>query len=255
MSDYGLNGKVALVTGGSSGIGRATALAFAREGAKVAIVDIDLAGAEATAAAIIEAGGEALAVAADITQAQQVTAAIRQVVVHFGRLDVACNNAGIEIEKEPLARSEESQFDQIMAVNVKGTWLCMKHEIEQMLAQGQGGAIVNIASVAGVIGAGRQPIYAASKHAVVGLTQSAAVEYGRRGIRINSVCPGVIDTAMTERAIALEPRRAQHVVALHPIGRLGEAEEIAEAVLFLCSNKAGFVLGHQLLVDGGMTAV
>jgi len=176
------------------------------------------------------------------------------VVARFGRLDCAFNNAGIEIEHLPLAESDEETFDRIMNVNVKGIWLCMKHEIRQMLKQG-GGAIVNTASVAGLVGAPTQPIYAGSKHAVVGMTKTAAAEYGRAGIRINAVCPGVIRTPMMDRALEREPRRQKMIEKIHPIGRLGEAQEIAEAALWLLSDHASFVTGHQLAVDGGLTAI
>lgn len=249
-----LAGKIALVTGGGNGIGRATALAYAREGAKVAVVDINGDAAQAVADEIIQLGGEAIVITTDVTQAAQVQAMVSQVVAHFGRLDIAFNNAGIEIEHEPLAKATEDIFDRLMAVNVKGVWLCMKHEIEQMLKQGHGGAIVNTASIGGLIGAPRQPLYGATKHAVVGMTKSAGVEYGRKGIRINSVCPGIIRTEMTERAIAREPKRSAYIDQAHPIGRLGEAEDIANAVVFLSSDDAAFIVGHQLAVDGGYTA-
>ena len=249
-----LQDRIALVTGGAGGIGRATALAYAREGAKVAVADLNGAAARDVAAEITAAGGEAIGIEVDVTKAAQVEAMVQKVVQHFGRLDVAFNNAGIEIEHLPLAKASEEDFDRLMAVNVKGVWLCMKHEITQMLAQGSGGAIVNTSSVGGVIGAPRQPIYGATKHAVLGLTRAAGVEYARKGIRVNAVCPGIIDTEMTERALAREPKRAAYVEQAHPIGRLGQAEEIARAVVFLSSEDAGFVVGHPLLVDGGMTA-
>lgn len=249
-----LTGKIALVTGGGGGIGRATALAYAREGAKVAVADINGDAARAVAAEIVALGGDAIGIAADVAKGDQVAAMVQQTVARYGRLDIAFNNAGIEIENKPLAQATEEIFDRLMSVNVKGIWLCMKHEIEQMLAQG-GGVIVNTASVAGLVGAPLQPLYAASKHAVVGMTKTAAAEYGRKGIRINSVCPGIIRTEMMERAIAREPKREQHVAKAHPIGRLGEAEDIAGAVVFLSSDDAAFVLGHQLAVDGGLTAV
>jgi len=248
-----LPGKIALVTGGGGGIGRATALAFAREGAKVAVVDIDLAAAESVAQAIAAEGGEAISLQTDVSRADQVAAMVEQVVARFGRLDAAFNNAGIDIEHEPLAKASEDTFDQLMRVNVKGVWLCMKLEIEQMLKQG-GGAIVNTSSIGGLIGAPRQPIYGATKHAVLGLTKAAAVEYGRKGIRVNAICPGIIRTEMTERAVARDPRRQAYVEQAHPIGRLGEAEDIARSVVFLCSEDAAFVLGHALAVDGGFTA-
>lgn len=249
-----LQGKVALVTGGAGGIGRATAHAFVREGAKVAVVDLDVGAAKAVADELVAAGGEAIAIATDVSQSEQVAAMVAQVVAKFGRLDVAFNNAAIDLEHEPLHKATEDLFDRLVNVNIKGTWLCMKHEITQMLAQGGGGAIVNTASIGGVGAAPRQPIYGATKHAVVGMTQSAGVEYGRKGIRVNAVCPGVIRTAMMERAVERDPRRAQHIEQIHPIGRLGEAEDIARAVVFLCSDDAAFIVGHALPVDGGYLA-
>ena len=249
-----LQGKIALVTGGAGGIGRATALAFVREGAKVAVVDINLAAAQAVADEITTAGGEAIAIATDISRSEQVQAMVAQVVGRFGRLDIAFNNAALDLEHEPLHKITEDTFDRLVSVNIKGTWLCMKHEIEQMLKQGGGGAIVNTASIGGVGAAPRQPIYGATKHAVVGMTQSAGVEYGRKGIRVNAVCPGVIRTGMMERAIERDPRRQLHVDQIHPIGRLGEAEDIARAVVFLCSDDASFIVGHPLPVDGGYLA-
>lgn len=254
MGSQQFAGKSVLVTGAANGIGRAAALAFAREGARVAVCDIDAEGGRQTAAMIAGEGGEATFIKVDIAQAAEVEAMIDQVVATYGRLDCAFNNAGIEIEHLPLAESDEAVFDRIMSVNVKGVWLCMKHEIRQMLRQG-GGAIVNTASVAGLVGAPLQPIYAASKHAVVGMTKTAAAEYGKAGIRINSVCPGIIRTPMLERALEREPRREKSIVKVHPIGRLGEAEEIANAARWLCSDSASFVTGHQLAVDGGLTAI
>lgn len=254
MSGQTFTGKSVLVTGAAGGIGRAAALAFAREGARVAVCDVDATGGEQTVAQIAQAGGEAIFIRADISQSDQVEKLVEQVVAKFGRLDCAFNNAGIEIEHLPLAEADEAVFDRIMNVNVKGVWLCMKHEIRQMLKQG-GGVIVNTASVAGLVGAPTQPLYAASKHAVVGMTKTAAAEYGRAGIRINSVCPGIIRTPMLERALEREPRREKSIVKVHPIGRLGEAEEIANAAVWLCSDAASFVTGHQLAVDGGLTAI
>ena len=254
MAHPSFAGRTALVTGAASGIGRATALAFAAAGARVVLADINADEGAALAAAIQAQGGEALFVRADVADAAQVEAMVAQAVARFGRLDCAFNNAGIEEEHHKLAESDEALYDRMMAINVKGVWLCMRRQIAQMLSQG-GGAIVNTASVAGIVGAPRHAIYAASKHAVVGLTKSAAVEYGKKGIRINSVCPGVIRTPMLERALARDPNWESSLVALHPIGRLGEAEDISAAVLWLCSDAAGFVSGHQLVVDGGMTIV
>jgi NAD(P)-dependent dehydrogenase (short-subunit alcohol dehydrogenase family) len=247
-----LTGKVALVTGGGGGIGRATALAYAREGAKVAVVDIDGGAARNVAEAVSALGGETIALATDVSSSEQVAAMVEQVVARFGRLDIAFNNAGIDIEHEPLALTSEETFDKLMSVNVKGVWLCMKYEILQMLKQG-GGAIVNTSSVGGLIGAPRQPIYGTTKHAVLGMTKAAALEYGRKGIRINAVCPGVIRTEMMERAIERDPRRKAHIEQAHPIGRVGEAEDIANAVVFLSSDAAAFMIGHSMVVDGGYT--
>lgn len=254
MADQSYAGKAVLVTGGAGGIGRAAALAFAQAGARVAVSDVNAAGGEETVGLITQAGGEAIFVKADVSREAEVEALVAKTVAAFGRLDCAFNNAGIEEESKPLADCDEALFDRIMAVNVKGAWLCMKHEIRQMLKQG-GGAIVNTASVAGLVGAPLQPAYAASKHAVVGMTKTAAAEYGKAGIRINSVCPGVIRTPMLERAIEREPRREKNIVKVHPIGRIGEADEIAGAVLWLGSDAASFVTGHQLAVDGGLTAI
>lgn len=254
MTDMTFKEKSVLVTGAASGIGRAAALAFARAGARLTIADIDVAGAEETQAMIAQAGGTVRFVKTDIANAAEVEALINGIVDAYGRLDCAFNNAGIEIEHLPLAGSDEATFDKIMNVNVKGVWLCMKYEIAQMLKQG-GGNIVNTASVAGLVGAPLQPIYAASKHAVVGLTKTAAAEYGRAGIRVNSVCPGVIRTPMLTHALEREPRREKTIKSIHPIGRIGEAEEIANAALWLCSDLSSFVTGHQLAVDGGLTAI
>jgi NAD(P)-dependent dehydrogenase (short-subunit alcohol dehydrogenase family) len=248
------DGKVALVTGAAGGIGRAAALAFGRAGASVVVADLSAEGGQQTADLIREGGGKALFVKTNVAIASEVEAMVAAAVAEFGRIDCAFNNAGIEEEHLPLGESEEAVFDRIMAVNVKGVWLCMKYQIRQMLKQG-GGAIVNMASVAGLVGAPTQPIYAASKHAVVGLTKTAAVEYGRAGIRVNSVCPGVINTPMLTRALEREPEREKRMRKIHPIGRFGEADEIANAALWLCSDQASFVTGHQLAVDGGLTAM
>ncbi|MDT7519541.1 SDR family oxidoreductase [Rhodoferax sp. TBRC 17660] len=252
--DIRFDNKVVLVTGGGGGIGRASALAFARAGAKVAVTDRDVAAGEETTAQVKALGAEALFIAADVMQAAQVQAMVTQVVAHFGRLDCAFNNAGIEEEHMRLADCEEATFDRIMGVNVKGVWLCMKYQIAQMLAQG-GGAIVNTASVAGLVGAPKMSTYSASKHAVIGLTKSAAVEYGRKGIRVNAVCPGVIRTVMLERAVQADPKVAATVAGAHPIGRIGEPDEVAAAVLWLSSDASSFVTGLAHTVDGGLTSV
>lgn len=248
------SGKVALVTGGAAGIGEATAHAFAAQGARVVVSDIDEAGGQAVVDGIRAAGGEAVFFRCNVVSADEVKALMESVIGHYGRLDCAFNNAGIEIEQDKLADGKEEVFDSIMDVNVKGVWQCMKYEIPLMLANG-GGAIVNTASVAGLGAAPKMSIYSASKHAVLGLTRSAAVEYGKKGIRINAVCPAVIDTEMFRRAAALDPRKAEFAAAMHPVGRIGKAEEIASAVLYLCSEGAGFTTGIALPVDGGATCI
>ena len=255
MTHPDFSGRTALVTGAASGIGRAAALAFASAGAQLVLADIDARGGEALAGEIEADGGRALFVRTDVASSADVDALVAAAVARFGRIDCAFNNAGIEEEQVKLADSDEALYDRMMAVNVKGVWLCMRRQIAQMLAQGGGGAIVNTASVAGIVGAPRHAIYAASKHAVVGLTKSAAVEYGKKGIRINSVCPGVIRTAMLERALERDPTWEAGILALHPVGRLGEVGDVVSAVLWLCSEQAAFVCGHQLVVDGGMTVV
>jgi NAD(P)-dependent dehydrogenase (short-subunit alcohol dehydrogenase family) len=255
LRDTSFEGKVVLVTGAAGGIGRATALAFGRAGACVVVADLSVDGGHATAAMIVEAGGKALFVQTNVTRAADVEALIDKTVSYYGRLDCAFNNAGIEEEHLALADTDEALFDRIMNVNVKGTWLCMKYQIRQMLKQEGGGSIVNTASVAGLVGAPTQAVYAASKHAVVGMTKTAAAEYGRDGIRINSVCPGVINTPMLARALERDPARQKKLRNLHPIGRFGDVTEIANAALWLCSEQASFVTGHQLAVDGGLTAI
>lgn len=247
------SGQVALVTGAGNGIGRETALAFAAQGIKLVVSDVDVNGGEGTVAQIRDAGGSATFVRCDVTRDAEVKALVDATVAAYGRLDYAFNNAGIDIEKGKLAEGTEAEFDALMNVNVKGVWLCMKHQIPVMLAQG-GGAIVNTASVAGLLAAPKMAIYAATKHAVIGLTKSAAVEYGKKAIRVNAVCPAVIDTEMFRRADAADPKKGAFARAMHPIGRIGKAEEIAAAVLYLCSDAAGFTTGVALPVDGGLTA-
>ena len=247
------SGRVALVTGGAAGIGRATAQAFAAEGLQVVVSDLDAAGGEGTVELIRAAGGEALFVRCNVTDENDVQNLLAQAVSAYGRVDYAFNNAGIEIEKGKLADGSIDEFDAIMGVNVKGVWLCMKYQLSLMLAQG-GGAIVNTASVAGLGAAPKMSIYAASKHAVIGLTKSAAIEYAKKKIRVNAVCPAVIDTDMFRRAYEADPKKADFAAAMHPVGRIGKVEEIASAVLYLCSDGAAFTTGHSLAVDGGVTA-
>lgn len=247
-------GKVVLVTGGAAGIGKATVEAFAREGATLVVSDINAEQGQAVVDAVLAAGGKAAFIACDVAKAAEVQAMLAQIKETYGRLDCAFNNAGIEIEQHKLADGKEEVFDAIMDVNVKGVWQCMRYEIPLMLAQG-GGAIVNTASVAALGAAPKMSIYAASKHAVLGLTRSAAVEYGKQNIRINAVCPAVIDTEMFRRAVAIEPRKADFAAGMHPVGRIGKAEEIAAAVLYLCSEQAAFTTGIALPVDGGATCI
>jgi NAD(P)-dependent dehydrogenase (short-subunit alcohol dehydrogenase family) len=246
-------GKVALVTGGGGGIGRATALAFARAGARVAVADIAEAAGRKTVGLIQQADGTAMFIKTDVTSAAQVADMVAQTVAAYGSVDCAFNNAGIEEEHMRLADCAEATFDRVMGINVKGVWLCMKYELAQMLKQG-GGAIVNTASIAGLNGAAKMAAYSASKHAVLGLTKSAAIEYARKNIRVNAVCPAVIRTEMYERALAADPGIEPHVLQMHPVGRIGEVEEVAAAVLWLASPAASFVTGFPLAVDGGATA-
>lgn len=246
--------KVTLVTGAGNGIGRATALAFAASGHQVVVSDIDTDGGETTVHLIRESGGTAAFVRCDVSQEDDVKALIAQTLALYGRLDCAFNNAGIDIEKSRLAEGSMAEFDAIMNVNVRGVWLCMKYQIPVMMAQG-GGAIVNTGSVASLHAAPKMGIYSASKHAVIGLTKTAAVEYAKKNIRVNAVCPAIIDTEMFRRACVDEPRIAQVALAVHPVGRVGKAEEIAAAVLYLCSDAAGFTTGIALPVDGGFSAI
>ncbi len=248
-----LEGKVALVTGGASGIGRATALAFAREGAKLVIADMNEEGARQTVHIITENGGEASLILADVSSAAEVEMMIGKAVENYGRLDCAHNNAGVGTPtRVPTAEYDEEQWDRVIRINLKGVWLCMKYEIQHMLEQG-GGAIVNTASIAGLIGLPTSSAYVASKHGVVGLTKTAALEYAKAGIRVNCVCPGYIETPMTEHSRS-DPERMAHMLASEPIGRLGQPEEIAETVVWLCSDAASFVTGHTMTVDGGYMA-
>jgi NAD(P)-dependent dehydrogenase (short-subunit alcohol dehydrogenase family) len=247
-------GKVVLVTGAASGIGRAAALAFGRAGASVVVADVSVDGGHATAATIVQNGGKALFVAADVARAEEVAALVDKTVHHYGRLDCAVNSAALQEEGGPLAEIDEDRFDRVMDVNVKGVWLSMKYQIRQMAKTG-GGAIVNLSSVFGQAGAPGQAAYAASKHAVTGLTKSAALDYAWAGIRVNAVCPGAVRTPMLARAVGREPAIEKKLRGAHPMGRFAKPAEVANAVLWLCSDGASFVTGHELAVDGGFTAM
>jgi NAD(P)-dependent dehydrogenase (short-subunit alcohol dehydrogenase family) len=254
MAQHRFDGRVVLVTGGASGIGRAAARAFAREGAVVVVADRDAAAGAEVVDGLASTGARAEFVPCDVTVASQVDALVAGVVARHGRLDAAFNNAGIEEETARLGDGDEALFDRMMAVNVKGVWLCLRAQLRVMAKQ-RSGAVVNTASVAGLVGAPKHAIYAASKHAVIGLTRSAAAEYGRVGVRVNAICPGVIRTPMFERALERQVATEEAIRAMHPVGRIGEVDEVANAVLYLCSDESPFVTGHALAIDGGMTAI
>ena len=245
--------KVALVTGGSSGIGRATALAMAGGGAKVAVADVNVEGGDETVRMIVDGGGEALFVEADVSKAEDVQALVDRTVQTFGRLDWAFNNAGIDNPHAPIGEYDVEVWDRVLKVNLKGVMLCVRYEIPALLASG-GGSIVNMASVAGLIGTPISPAYTTSKHGIVGLTRSAALDYAKSGVRVNAVCPGVTRTGLTEAFIREMPDGEAQLNAEAPIGRMAEPEEIAAVVLFLCSDAASYVTGVSLPVDGGWTA-
>lgn len=250
------DGKVVLVTGGASGIGRATALAFAHEGARVVVADHAAEAGEATARAIRAAHGEATFVACDVVQPVQVEAMVSAALKAYTRLDYAINNAGIEGIQATTAEYPLDVWNRVIGVNLTGPWLCMKYEIPHMLERG-GGAIVNMSSILGTVGFANACAYTATKHGLIGLTQVAALEYAARGIRVNAICPGFIETPMVmERSLAAgkHPEIYQQLAMLHPLGRLGTPDEIAAAALWLCSDAASFVTGHAMLVDGGYTA-
>lgn len=254
MTDSTLQGNVALITGASSGIGRATALLLAQRGVQVVVADVDVEGSRQTVELIEQAGGAASFVQTDVTEAEQLAAAVAHTVSCYGRLDIAVNNAGIEGVQALTADYPEDIWRRVIDVNLIGVWLSLKAEIPQMLRQ-QRGAIVNVASVLGTVGTATASAYTAAKHGVVGLTKAAAIEYARQGIRINAVAPGFIVTPMLERAGLLrDPAIEQTFAGLHPIGRLGQPEEVAAAIVWLCDPAASFVTGQALLVDGGYVA-
>jgi len=246
--------KVALVTGASSGIGKASALAFAREGAKVIIAARREDKSRTTLELIRKDGGEGAFIRTDVSQPAEAEALIQGAVDRYGRLDVAFNNAGIEGPSIPTADYPEEEWDRVMNINLKGVWLCMKYEINQMLKQG-GGAIVNNSSISGVVGSSRGiSAYAASKHGVLGLTKCASREYGGKGIRINAVCPGWTRTEMVDRVSDGNPQFEERLKSRGSLGRIGSPEEVAEAVIWLCSDAASYVVGHSMIIDGGATA-
>jgi NAD(P)-dependent dehydrogenase (short-subunit alcohol dehydrogenase family) len=248
-----LRDKVGIVTGGTSGIGRDAAVLFAKAGVKVVVAGRREVEGKETIDLVRAAGGDGLFVKTDVSIAADVQALVRKTVEKFGRLDIAFNNAGIEGNLIPIVEQSEEDWDRTIDINLKGTWLCLKYEIQQMLKQGGGGAIVNMASVAGWIGSSGFATYSASKHGVMGLTKSAALETARHGIRINVVCPAVIETPMGERIFG-GPEIKPYAVGLHPMGRFGTPTEVAEAVVWMCSDRASFMTGQSLVLDGGFLA-
>lgn len=251
MNNY-FNDKVALVTGAASGMGLATARAFAEAGAAVALADVNDDAVHSIAEELAAEGHKAQAIRCDVTDEAQIAAMVEQTVSTFGRLDAAFNNAGIQVPAVETADAIGEEFERLMAINLRGVWNCMKYELRHMREQGSG-AIVNNSSIGGLIGNPGLAIYHATKHGVLGLTKSAALEYAARGIRINAVCPGTIDTPMVAEMLARQPELMNDILRAQPNGRMGRPEEIASAVLWLCSPGAGFVIGHGLVVDGGYT--
>lgn len=252
-----MTNKVALVTGGGSGIGQASAVAFAREGAAVVVADVDLAGGQETVRLIETAGGSALFVKTDVSLPTEVEALVRKTVETYERLDYALNNAGIQGDLLQTAECTEENWDRTIGINLKGVWLCLRCEIPIMLKQGAG-VIVNTSSNFGLVGSIGMPAYSASKHGVIGLTKTAALEYAKSGIRVNAVCPGPVQTPMVDKILQRQPELADQIIESikmrEPIGRMGRPEEIAEAVVWLCSDAASFVTGMAMPVDGGFVA-
>lgn len=248
-----LRGKVAIVTGGTSGIGRDASVLFAKAGVKVVVAGRREVEGKETIDLVRAAGGDSLFVKTDVSKGAEVEALVQKTVEKFGRLDIAFNNAGIEGTWIPIVDQTEEDWDRTIDINLKGVWLCLKYQIRQMLKQGDGGAICNMSSVAGWIGSAGAATYCASKHGVIGLTKSAALETARNGIRVNAVCPAVIETPMGERIFGA-PEMRKFALGFHPIGRFGTPMEIAEAVVWMCSDKASFMTGQSLILDGGMLA-
>ena len=245
--------KVVIVTGGAYGIGRAAAIGFAQRGAKVAIADVDVKRGEETLRRIKDAGGDALFVKTDVSSEADVKALVEKTVETYGKLDCAFNNAGIHKVFASMADFTAADWEEMINVNLKSVWLCMKYEIPQMLKQGKG-AIVNTSSAAGLVGAPSNPAYPASKHGVVGITKSTALEFARKGIRVNCICPGPIRTGMNESLVAVNPEMVKAMDQKVPMGRIGEPEEVAAAAMFLCSDEASYITGAALPVDGGIVA-
>jgi NAD(P)-dependent dehydrogenase (short-subunit alcohol dehydrogenase family) len=252
MTERRFAGKVAFVTGAGSGIGRATATAFAAEGADIALADIDSAGNEETAHIVAEHGGRVFAVECDVTSSSDVKTAVERTVQELGRLDVAFNNAGIEQPPTTLVDTTEDDWSRLLDIDLRSAFLCMKYEIPAMLEHG-GGSIVNTSSGAGVIGIRGQAAYVAAKHGLIGLTKSAALEYAAQGVRVNAICPGIIETPMMHRFSGGTPEGRARVIDQEPVGRMGSPEEIASAVLWLSSDLGAFATGHAMVIDGGQT--
>lgn len=248
-----MKGKVALVTGGGSGIGRATAMLFAVHGAAVVVADKNLDGANKTLEMIKKSGEDGVAMQVDVSEESQIKKMVDDTIKKLGRLDFACNNAGIEGETNPITECSNENWQRVLDINLRGVLWCMKYEIPEMLKNG-GGALVNISSIAGLVGFSGMPAYVSSKHAINGLTKTAALENAQQGLRVNSVCPGAIQTPMIERFVGESPEARKDLETQHPMGRFGKPEEVAEAVVWLCSDKASYVTGQTLAVDGGFTS-